>query len=228
MTAANADRNRRRSIRLKGYDYARAGAYFVTVCTWRRECLFGDVADGEMSLNDAGKFVATTWDDLPARFAAVQLDAFVVMPNHIHGILLLMSPIDTHDLCTEEPAKQGGPRKSPLTAKPPARTAHFSRSLPRALSSAAIASPTPQPKVSGPTLGEILRAFKSISAVGVNRRLHRQGLALWQRGYYEHIIRDPQSLDQIRRYIEANPFAWPTDRENPAVTDRGHLEPGGA
>jgi len=79
----------RRSIRLKGYDYAQAGAYFVTICTYDRKCFLGDVCDGEMQLNDAGRMVQSVWDELPARFPGLELDAFVMMPNHVHGIILV-------------------------------------------------------------------------------------------------------------------------------------------
>ena len=77
----------RRSLRLKGYDYAQAGAYFVTICTQGRVCLFGEVVDGEMRLNAAGAVVDAEWHGLPRRFPGVQTDAFVVMPNHVHGII---------------------------------------------------------------------------------------------------------------------------------------------
>ena len=83
------EKHHRRSIRLKGYDYAQEGVYFVTVCTQDRACLFGAVADGEMQLNNSGQIAKTAWDDLPARFPSVRLDAFIVMPNHVHGIIMV-------------------------------------------------------------------------------------------------------------------------------------------
>ena len=83
------ERHHRRSIRLRGYDYSQAGAYFVTACVQSRECLFGAVADGELRLNRYGEIVMRCWDELPAHYPTVELDAFVVMPNHIHGILVL-------------------------------------------------------------------------------------------------------------------------------------------
>ena len=79
-------KHHRRSIRLKGYDYSQAGAYFITIVAQARACLFGEVVDGEMRLNDAGRMV---WDDLPERFPGLELDAFGVMPNHVHGIIIL-------------------------------------------------------------------------------------------------------------------------------------------
>ena len=80
----------RRSIRLQGYDYSQAGAYFVTICTHNRKCLFGDIADGEMWLNDAGRMVQAVWDEIPAHYPGIDIDAFVIMPNHIHGIIVIV------------------------------------------------------------------------------------------------------------------------------------------
>lgn len=80
----------RRSIRLQGYDYAQAGAYFVTICTQGRECLFGEIVDGQMRLNEAGKMAWNTWHEMPKHYPRVQIDAFMVMPNHIHGIVILV------------------------------------------------------------------------------------------------------------------------------------------
>src|SRR4051794_39743544 len=81
--------NRRRSLRLKGYDYAQAAAYFITICTQDRSCLFGDVVAENMTLNDAGRMLVTLWNDIPERFPDVKIDTFVVMPNHLHGIVVL-------------------------------------------------------------------------------------------------------------------------------------------
>jgi hypothetical protein len=80
----------RQSIRLKGYEYSRTGAYFVTICTWNRECLFGNVSDGRMVLNDAGRIIERVWEDLPSRFPSIELDALGVMPNHVHGIIAMV------------------------------------------------------------------------------------------------------------------------------------------
>ncbi len=85
----DAEKHHRRSIRLQGYDYAQEGVYFVTVCTQDRACLFGAVADGEMQLNNSGQIAKAAWDELPARFPSVRLDAFIVMPNHVHGLIVV-------------------------------------------------------------------------------------------------------------------------------------------
>ncbi len=173
----------RRSIRLSGYDYAQHGAYFVTVCTHDRQCLLGAVVDGGMELNDLGRIVRETWDALPSRFPSIELDAFVVMPNHIHGIVIIVG------------AGLALPRGADVGA---------GLALPRGAASSA------------PTLGDIMRAFKSLSAIACNRLLERAGVPFWQRNYYEHIARDEDEMNRIREYIVGNPANWKRDAENPA------------
>jgi putative transposase len=159
------EKHHRRSIRLPGFDYSQTGVYFVTFCTLDREYLLGQVTDGEMILNPAGKTLWHLWGELPERFPTVSLDAFTVMPNHVHGIIVIN------------------------------------------LASGGAAS-------GAPTLGDIIRAYKSIAAIAINRLLGRVGQPLWQRNYYEHIIRDDESLNRIREYISSNPLRWHLDREN--------------
>jgi REP element-mobilizing transposase RayT len=176
------NRHHRRSIRLKGYDYSQAGAYFITLCTQDRACLFGRVVNGEMRLNDAGRMVLAEWHRLPERFPHLVLDAFVVMPNHVHGILVITDPAST---------------VGATTRVAPTRVA--------------------------PTVGNIIGAFKSRVTVEYIRGVKTSGWPpfrgrLWQRNYYEHIIRNERALDAIRRYILENPLRWHLDRENPACT----------
>lgn len=178
----------RRSIRLQGYDYSQAGAYFITICTHKRECLFGNVGAGsqpaqpasglqtkdragleraglepaptqdidQMVLNEYGKIVQHTWEDLPNHVGEIVLDAFVIMPNHVHGIIVM-----------------GG-------------------------------SGTCQ-------LSEIVRQLKTFSARRINKKRGTHGLPVWQRNYYEHIIRDEDDLDRVREYIVNNPANWQSD-----------------
>jgi putative transposase len=115
-------RHHRQSIRLKGYDYSQAGAYFVTICTQDRACLFGKVVNGEMRLNDAGRMVLAEWNMLPERFPHVVLDAFVVMPNHVHGIVVITNPAPD-DTATKAPTIVGAglvsaPNDGPMGAPP--------------------------------------------------------------------------------------------------------------
>jgi len=176
-------KNHRRSIRLKGYDYTRAGAYFVTICTKDRACLFGDVADGVMRLNQMGHIVRQCWLAIPDHVPHVLLDEFVVMPNHVHGILVMMP---THDV--------GATHASPLqNDDTPAR--------PRG----------PQPR----SVASIVGSFKSAAAKRINEHHGTPGAPIWQRNYYEHIIRDDESLNSIRNYIADNPLRWQIDAEHP-------------
>ena len=167
---------KRRSIRLKGYDYTEAGAYFVTICTQDRTCLFGDVVDEEIRLNEAGQVVQAVWDELPNHYPNVELDEFVVMPNHVHGIIVIVG------------ADVGAGFK-----------------------------PAPTIPVKRHGLAEIVRALKTFSARRINELRGTPGRSVWQRNYYEHIIRDEESLNRIREYIANNPAQWALDRENPDI-----------
>ncbi len=186
-------KHHRRSIRLKGYDYAQAGAYFITMCTQDRACLFGDVVDGNMRLNDAGRMVVAEWAMLPERFPNVVLDAFVVMPNHVHGIIITTTSVGAGLV----PALDAG------TAATGATTTGATTRV-------------------APTVGDVVGAFKSRVTVEYVRGVNASGWPpfrgrLWQRNYYEHVIRDEVSLNRIRKYIRDNPAHWDLDRENPAV-----------
>jgi putative transposase len=198
------NRHHRRSIRLKGYDYSQAGAYFITICTQDRACLFGKVVNGEMRLNDAGRMVLAEWNMLPERFPHVVLDAFVVMPNHVHGIVVITNPA-TDDTATTAPTIVG-------TGLVP---------VPNAGATTRVA-PTVGDIVA-PTVGDIVGAFKSRVTVEYIRGVKTSGWPpfrgrLWQRNYYEHIIRNERALNAIRQYIIENPLRWHLDRENNART----------
>jgi REP element-mobilizing transposase RayT len=181
-------RPRRRSIRLKGYDYSEAGAYFVTICTQDRLCLVGEMGDDAMRLNDAGQMVASLWDGLPARFPGIELDAFVMMPNHVHGIIVL-------------PDHGAATRAAPTDD----------------INESVVGAPLVGARIS---LGDLVGAFKSTSTVAYIRGVEakgwpRFGRRLWQRNYYEHVIRDEAALNRLRRYIDENPLRWAFDDENP-------------
>lgn len=198
---ANAiDRHHRRSIRLKDYDYSQAGAYFVTICTQEKACLFGEVVDDEMRLNEYGEYIVRWWDDIPRHFPAVDTDVFVVMPNHIHGLVVM----------TDEPVGAGLPRQESDAPPHAGHTTSGSATLGEAT------SPLPLRR---PLLGNVVAYFKYQSAKHINTSRGLPGAAVWQRNYYEHIIRNEASLSHIRQYILDNPVRWVFDRENPgAVT----------
>ena len=203
------DTYRGRSIRLPGYDYGQAGAYFVTVCTQQRTCLFGAVADGAMHLNDAGQMVEQWWAKLPTKFPSVVTDDHVTMPNHFHGIIVLVG---------------AAPRGRPDLPPPdyPASTLHRRNAPGRPHGGA----PTPSdeyPTEEAPTLGTIMDWFKTMTTNAYMRGVKRHGWPpfdgrLWQRTYYDHIIRDQAELDRIRDYITTNPARWAWDHDNQAAT----------
>jgi putative transposase len=161
------DRHHRKSIRLKGYDYAQAGLYFITICTQHRQCLFGSVAKGEMVLNDAGEMVTQQWHDLTNRFNQVDLHEFIVMPNHCHGIIEITVGV-------------------PLVCTP---------------------------------VGDIVGAFKSLTTNAYIKGVNEQSWEafdgkLWQRNYYERIIRNKEAYVKISEYIRNNPLKWQKDIHN--------------
>jgi putative transposase len=180
MTSSPAQ-SHRRSIRLQGYDYAQEGTYFVTIVTSGRECVFGEVVGGEMQLNRSGIIARDVWLQTATLRPNVEVDAFSVMPNHIHGIITMI-------------------RRGVLQYAPTTRNA---------ISQLSDHSPSQ-------TLGAIIRGFKGASTKLINVHRGTPGSPLWQRNYYEHIIRNERSMDNIRQYIDGNPLRWAEDKENPA------------
>jgi putative transposase len=185
------EKHHRHSIRLPGYDYAQPGAYFVTICTKDRLCLFGEVVAGQMRLNDAGCIVRQCWSDIPNHFPHVQLDAFIIMPNHVHGILVI-----AHHVGAKNFSPLPSPPHSPL--QPPPHDHH--------------------PRGTSKTIGSVIRGFKIGVTKWFRQNTHIQ--TVWQRNYYEHIIRTEDALHRIREYIVTNPMRWRLDRENPDRTGR--------
>jgi REP element-mobilizing transposase RayT len=193
MRGADETRHHRRSIRLPGYDYAQAGAY-LTVCTRGRECVFATVKDERMCLNEWGEVVALTWQGLPDWFRNVTLDAFVVMPNHVHGIVVI---------------RDGGTGRGEAADKERQAERDETRSA---------ASPLrkrPHGTEAG-GLGAIIQTFKSLSSRRVNTVQHTPGAILWQRNFYERVLRDERELNAVRRYAADNPAQWALDMENPS------------
>lgn len=171
----DARKHHRRSIRWFAYDYAQAGAYFLTIFTADRQGPLGQVEDAEVRLSRQGQIAAACWRAIPEHFEDVALDAFVVMPNHVHGIVVIGDGRARH--------------ASPLPATP--------KGLGRR------------------SVGSIVGAYKSVVCRRVNAIGGTPGAALWQRNYYEHVIRNERQLNHIRRYIADNPSDWMLDHENP-------------
>lgn len=221
------DKHHRRSVRLKGYDYSQVGAYFVTVVAYCRECRFGEVSDGEMRLSGEGEVVENCWRDIPQHFPNAVLDQWVVMPNHLHGIIIIPGlhglPLSgtlpsvgaTHaSPSTSAPGTMHPSATPPIPASSPAiHTGNGSLSAQRATHAWPVqtrpAGPKPQ------SVGAIVGSFKSAVTRLLNGGRHDAG-PTWQRNFFEHVIRDDETLNTIRQYIANNPRCWDDDEENPS------------
>ncbi|MCC6563778.1 transposase [Candidatus Uhrbacteria bacterium] len=177
----------RRSIRLPQYDYASCGAYFVTICAYKRECLFGEIVDGEMVLNDNGMIVRDEWTKSAEIRSEIELDEYIIMPNHFHAIVWINDPVGAQFIAPDIHRL-----KSAMVN--PLDSINRMGAINRA-----------------PTLGEIVRAFKA----RVTYRVRKIGLiyGVWQRNYYERVIRSDEELYAIRQYIRDNPVKWENDPE---------------
>ena len=207
----------RRSIRLRGHDYAGGGAYFVTICIHGDQFLLGKIVENEMVLDNAGKIVEVAWRDLAARFPSVALDAHQVMPNHFHGIIVIPGPGLEPSLARAT----GAPLIQPHTVRPGRiRTMADPRVGPTIDVAPGLAPAHPPRGVALRRrigLPAIVGAFKSLSMIAVNQALGRSGKHLWQEDYYEHIIRNVEELEKTRDYTIHNPARWRYDPENPDV-----------
>ncbi len=167
----------RRSIRLKNRDYALRDQYFVTICAHERRCVFGSVADGRLVPTALGRLVRECWVAIPQHFHVVTLDEFVIMPNHLHGVITLTPLVGAQHRC----------------ALPGGATANG---------------------VAPGSLGAIIRSFKAIVARRAHKELGWKG-PIWQRNYFERVLRDGKEFSDVSRYIMENPKKWEMDRENP-------------
>jgi REP element-mobilizing transposase RayT len=176
----------RKNVRMPEYDYRLPGNYFITICTVERQPFLGSIVGAEVRLSELGRIVEAAWHDIPNHHHGVALDAIVIMPNHVHGIISILSDeggmplsqdvIDAMDRAATQSTFRGGRKGS---------------------------------------LGTIAGSFKSASTRNINRFRGTQGATVWQLNYYEHIIRNERSLEQIRAYIAGNPANWDDDPENP-------------
>ncbi|MEX0662891.1 MAG: transposase [Balneolaceae bacterium] len=182
--------NNRRSIRLQGYNYSSPGEYFITICTHNRKCLFGDVVDGEMRLNECGVVAEDFWRQIPKRYENAILDEFVVMPNHIHGIIGIEFKSDSHPVGS---IPVGAIHELPLRDDDNIDLKNHQMERRKML------------------LPKIIGWYKMNVSKQVNILLENTGHRFWQRNYYEHIIRNDKSLHHIRNYIINNPLKWQAD-----------------
>ncbi len=179
----------RRSPRLQGYDYTQEGAYFVTVCTFERYELFGEIAAETMVLNSLGEIAHSRWLEIPQHFPNVELDLFVVMPNHVHGIVLIVDQLSEGDESMKQP-----------------RTRHAS-----SLHKPVVSSHRPIGANAG-SVGAVLGSYKAAVTRDINKLLEVRAPRVWQTRYHDHIIRSEPELQQIQAYIAANPARWEEDK----------------
>ena len=186
---------------MPNYDYRQPGYYFITICVHNRVNLFGRIENGEMVMNKIGRMVYRWWQKLPAKYRRIQLDEFIIMPNHIHGIIQIVGakpcfrPDDLAKPCfrplTESPDQQGDYTESPLQTK---------RNIPNTYEG----------------LGRYISWFKRMTTNEYIRNVKQHNWPpfagkIWQRNYYERIIRNQKSLENIRQYIVNNPRNWAED-----------------
>ncbi len=167
-----------KSMRLAGYNYSWPGAYFVTVCTFDKRCMFGRVVNEKMNINSYGKIVKREWIVSCKSYPDVYCDYYIVMPNHFHAIVFINKP---------QSASGASPRQS--DAVPVTRKDRRQMLLPK-----------------------IVGRFKMQAAKHINLIRNTSGRAIWQRSYYDHIIRNEEDLTQKREYIINNPIKWELDR----------------
>jgi putative transposase len=182
----------RRSIRLQGYDYAQVGAYFITICTLNRECTFDNVVLRHIA--------ESYWRAIPRHFPNIVLDEWIVMPNHLHGVIVMADDARRGEAFPE--ARFDIQAFSNLATELTAKV------------SGGNASPLPTRGVVSASLGALVGNYKSVTTRRINTIRKTAGAHVWQRNYHEHIIRDDNDLDRIRKYIIENPANWDTDEEN--------------
>jgi len=165
------------NLRLRDYDYSLPGSYFVTICVKERKNLFGDIIDGEMCRNQCGKIVKSMWDEITNHYDGILLDEFIVMPNHVHGIIIITE--DSVGVIHESPLKMNIKERRQML------------------------------------LSKIIGRFKMNSSKQINNIRNTPGMSVWQRNYYDHIIRNQKSFHRIQEYIIRNPERWQMNKENP-------------
>ena len=171
-------RHHRRSIRLTGYDYAQAGEYYVTLCVKDRDCILGEILQNEVRLSRIGEIVKQCWEGIPKHFSNAMLDEFIIMPNHLHGIVILVGTRHA----VSQPITSSQREKIPLQMGE-----EFGKPICGSLST-------------------IMRSFKSAAANRIHSKGYPE--FAWQSRFHDHILRDTYDLDRVRRYMRNNPTRW--------------------
>jgi len=196
----------RQSNRKAGYDYSQAGAYFVTICTYKGDLIFGDVVDGQMELTDVGEIARNCWTTVPNHFGTVSIDCFVVMPNHVHAIVIL------HGDASEPEHSDDSADSSRTVGTRHVLSLHDHHISNRrgVMKEGRFYPAGVKPK----SLGAVVGSYKSAVTKITNRTLADPPSFLWQKGYHDHIIQDEKSFKKIRGYVLTNPARWDDDRFN--------------
>ncbi len=216
----------RQSIRLRGYDYSLAGLYFLTLCAQGRRCLFGDVVNGTMRLNALGEIIVGEWMHTADIRPEMKLDAFVVMPNHLHGLVWIIdlggahggaspdAPIDTAGASVG--AHGRAPANVPANAPTDAVRVCEAITPTDTAGTSVVGAHGRAPLHRRPrSLGSFVAGFKSATTKRINVARGMPGHPVWQRNYWDHIVRSDHDGDQIREYIQHNPSRWTEDRLHP-------------
>jgi putative transposase len=204
------EKHHRRSIRLPDYNYAQSGAYFVTICTYQKQCWFGDIKQGKMQINQIGQIVMQEWLKSSEIRQEIELDEWVLMPNHLHGIVWIKNQAeDQKKGLHSEGLHSGGLHSGGLHSGGLHSEGLHSEGLHR--------KPLRIEKIclKSRSLGSFINGFKCSVTRCINRIRNNSDIPFWQRNYYESVIRDEQHLSNIRQYIYDNPQNWEHDAENP-------------
>jgi REP element-mobilizing transposase RayT len=190
------DEKKRRSVRLRGYDYAFRGFFFVTICTHNKQPSLARIIDYQAQLSEIGKVVAECWKQIPVHFPRVRLDEWIIMPNHMHGILILKYPGSVNARASNN---TGASKNEGTACRRPTNLGALA-------SYETVFEEFGRPVAA--SLATIVRSFKSAVSKKVREEFGTANLPVWQRSYFEHVIRDEDSLNKIRNYIWENPIQW--------------------
>jgi len=216
MNKYNPNIHHRKSIRLKGYNYSQSGAYFITICCENKICRFGNIINNEMILNDFGFIANNEWLKLVKRFSNFELDVFQIMPNHIHGIIVLNDVVGATLAVAQNDIVQNDIIQNNIVQNDIVQNDIIKNNIVQndgvlngGGDSRAGASPAPT------TISDIIGAYKSLVSNGcleIYKSKNETMGKLWQRNYHEHIIRNEQSYQNISNYIINNPSKWDEDK----------------